>query len=76
MDFITDLPIGGGYNCIFTCVDKLSKNVVLTPCTMGEGLLSAVEVADLFFATVVARFGIPRSVVHDRDPRFTSSFWR
>ena len=76
MDFITDLPLSGGFNCIFTCVDKLTKYVVLTPCFMGEGQLSAVDVADLFFANVVGRFGVPGSVLHERDPRFTSSFWR
>ena len=32
--------------------------------------------ADLFWAHVVARFGVPTSVLHDRDPRFTSAFWR
>ena len=75
MDFITDLPVSDGFNAIFTCVDKLSKYVVLTPCTLGDGELSASRVADLFFQGVVARFGVPRSVLHDRDPRFTSAFW-
>ena len=75
MDFITDLPDSGGYNAIFTCVDKLSKYVVLTPCVMGDGILSASAVADMFFASIIARFGVPRSVLHDRDPPFTSAFW-
>ena len=76
MDFITDLPLSRQCNCIFTCVEKLSKYTVLIPCLMGEGALGAVDIADLFFAHVVSRFGVPRSVLHDRDPRFTSSFWK
>ena len=76
MDFITDLPESNGYNCIFTCVEKLTKYVVTIPCKMGDGSLSASDVADLFFVHVVSRFGVPRSVLHERDPRFTSSFWR
>ena len=76
MDFITDLPLSDGMNCIFTCVEKLSKYVVVIPCFMGDGELSASDVADLFFADIVARFDVPKSVLHDHDPRFTSGFWR
>ena len=76
MDFITDLPLSDGMNAIFTCVEKLSKYVVVVPCHMGDWDLSAFDVADLFFAHVVARFGVPKSVLHDRDPRFTSGFWK
>ena len=43
---------------------------------MGEGALSAQAVAQLFFDNVVRLFGLPRVVLHDRDPRFTSHFWR
>ena len=41
MDFIKSLPEDQGCNTIFTCIDKLTKLVRLTPCHMGEGLLSA-----------------------------------
>ena len=77
MDFITDLPACGplGYNGIFTCVDRLTKFIRLVPVVIGAGELSAETVARLFFANVVLLFGIPREVVHDRDPRFTGSFW-
>ena len=48
----------------------------LTPCFVGEGRLGAPSVARLFFDAVVRFFGCPRKVLHDRDPRFTSNFWR
>ena len=32
--------------------------------------------AKLFLHHVVRRFGIPSELVHDRDPRFVSAFWR
>ena len=35
MDFVTNLPDHNGYNCIFTCVDRLTKMVKLIPCCMG-----------------------------------------
>ena len=76
MDFITDLPPCGGFNGIYTCVDKLTKFVKLIPVSIGEGALSAPEVARLFFEHVVRLFGIPHVVLHDRDARFTAHFWR
>lgn len=61
---------------MYTCVDKLTKYVKLSPCFVGEGQLDAPAVADLFFTNVVRTFGMPAAVLHDRDPRFTSAFWR
>ena len=42
---------------------------------MAEGKLSASTVASLFFAHVVRHFGVPSTVLSDRDPRFTAAFW-
>ena len=53
MDFITDLPPCGGFNGIYTFVDKLTKFGQLIPILLGEGALSAPEVARLFFDHVV-----------------------
>ena len=39
MDFITDLPPCGGFNGLYTCVDKLAKFVKLIPILIGEGAL-------------------------------------
>ena len=76
MDFITDLPPCGGFNGIYTCIDKLTKVCQAYPCFIGEGALSAPEVACLFFEHVVQLFGIPHVVLHDRDAHFTAHFWR
>ena len=53
IDYITDLPPCGGFNGIFTCIDKLMKFAKLIPVSLGEGALSAPEVARLFFEHVV-----------------------
>ena len=74
MNFITDLPPCGGFNGIYICVDKLTKFVKLIPVLIGEGALSAPEVARLFFKHVVQLFGIPCVVLHDRDAHFTAHF--
>ena len=71
MDFITDIPPCGGFNRIYTCIDKLPKFVKLIPILIGEGALSTSEVACLFFEHVVQFFGIPCVVLHDCDAHFT-----
>lgn len=76
MDFMVGLPpvvyAGVTVDAIFTVTDYLSKMVVLVPLASTA---SAAEVATLFFRAVVSRFGIPTSIVSDRDPKFTSTFW-
>ena len=37
--------------------------------------LSAKQVAQIYFYSVVRQFGLTDNVVHDRDPRFTAEFW-
>ena len=74
MDFITQLPMTkSGHDAIVVWVDKLSKMVHLVPTTTT---VDAPQVAKLFMREVVRLHGVPESIVSDRDPRFTSSFWR
>ena len=76
MDFITDLPPCNGFNGIYTCVNKLTKFVKLVTVLLGEGALSAPEVAQLFFEHVVQLFGIPCIVLCHCDAHFIAHFWR
>src|SRR6185437_5426663 len=74
MDLITKLPeTTKGNDAIIVFVDKFSKMVhyaaTTTTCT-------AVEVARIFFDTVVKVHGVPKHIISDRDPRFTSRFWK
>ena len=74
MDFITHLPVtASGHNSIVTFVDRLSKYVYFVACKHD---ITAEQLATVFIATVVARHGLPRRLVSDRDPRFTSRFWK
>ena len=76
LDFVTDLPPARGFNCVLTVIDRLTKFTRLIPCTMGEDKLSAAQVAKLLFENIVRFFGVPKELVHDRDPRFTAHLWR
>ena len=46
-------PLYGGFNGIYTCIDKLTEFVKLIPFSIEEGSLSSPEVACLFFEHVV-----------------------
>ena len=74
MDLITQLPkTETCHDAIVVFVDKLSKMAHYVA-TRTE--VTAPELAQLFFVEVVRHHGLPESIVSDRDPRFTSIFWR
>ena len=76
MDFITGLPDINGFNALLVCVDEFGKLCWLIPCSSGENEFSAPATAKLFFEHIVRLYGVPRVVLHDRDPRFTAAFWK
>ena len=57
---------------MFSVVDHFSKLVTFVPCVTSS---TAVDVAQSFFDHVVYKFGMPKKIVSDRDPRFLSDFW-
>ena len=73
MDFITELPDSLGYDAILVIVDKLTKYAIFIP---TNGTVNEEGTAKLFFEHVLSKFGIPRQIVSDRDPRWTSTFWK
>jgi hypothetical protein len=58
---------------ILTVVDRFSKSAHFVALSHPY---TATTVARVFFAEVVRLHGIPSSIVSDRDPVFTRSFWR
>ena len=74
MDLITQLPTSKNkHDAIVVFVDKLTKMVHIVP-TVTK--IASPELAQLFFREVVRLHGVPKSIVSDRDPRFTSNFWK
>lgn len=73
LDFILGLPLYHGNSVILVVVDRFSKGIHL-------GMLPAAHtahvVASLFIEIVGKIYGLPRSLVSDRDPLFLSHFWR
>ena len=73
MDFITSLLELQGYDAIFVMVDRFSKLAHMVP-TLGTA--TALETAKLFLNAWWRHHELPRVIVSDRDPKFTSAFWR
>ena len=54
-------------------VDKLTKAVHFIPLKTTH---REVDVVDIFLKEVARLHGIPKTIVSDMDPKFTSNFWK
>lgn len=73
LDFVEALPKVCGKSVILTVVDRFCKYCHFIPLAHPY---SAESVAQAFFAEIVRLHGMPQSMVSDRDPVFTSTFWK
>jgi len=64
------LPLGIGRNGLHRSFDSMVHVIPM------RSSASASDVAWQFLDKVVKLHGFPKSIVSDRDPRFTSKFWR
>ncbi|GJS32893.1 putative reverse transcriptase domain-containing protein [Tanacetum coccineum] len=72
MDFITKLPKSShGFDTIWVIVDRLTKFAHFLPIRENDPLD---KLSRLYLNRIVARHGIPVSIIYDRDGRFTSNF--
>ncbi|GJS30541.1 putative reverse transcriptase domain-containing protein [Tanacetum coccineum] len=74
MDFVMKLPKSSqGYDTNWVIVDRLTKSIIFIPIREIDPME---KLARMYLKKVVTRHGIHVSYICDRDPRFTSSFWR
>jgi len=73
MDFTVSLPPSKGFDAIMVVVGRFSKMTHFIP-TKDE--VTAQETGRLFFSHIFKHHGLPKDIVSDRDPKFTSKFWR
>ncbi|GJY63224.1 reverse transcriptase domain-containing protein [Tanacetum coccineum] len=74
MDFVTKLPrTSSGHDTIWVIVDRLTKSAHFLP--MREDYKMD-RLARLYLNEIVARHGVPISIISDHDSRFTSRFWQ
>ena len=74
MDFVTHLSRSTkGHDSVWVIVDRLTKCAHFLPMNQKW---SMDKLAELYVQEVVRLHGVPESIVSDRDPRFTSQFWK
>jgi len=74
MDWVTSLSPGSAasFNACLVVVDRYSKTPIFVPCFKED---TAMDTAVLFWNRVMPRTGMPKIIISDRDPKFTSEFW-
>ncbi|GAU10603.1 hypothetical protein TSUD_418240, partial [Trifolium subterraneum] len=74
MDFATGLPCNQkGEDSIWVIMDRLTKSAHFIAV---KSTYKASRYAEIFLEEIVKLHGVPLSIVSDRDPTFTSHFWR
>ncbi|GKA51239.1 putative reverse transcriptase domain-containing protein [Tanacetum coccineum] len=74
MDFVTKFPkTATGHDMIWVIVDRLTKSAYFLPMREDESLTKLMK---HYLKEVVLRYGMPVSIISDRDGRFTSHFLR
>nr|GEY69184.1 putative reverse transcriptase domain-containing protein [Tanacetum cinerariifolium] len=74
MDLITKLPRSRSrYDAIWVIVDKLIKSAHFLAIRKD---FNTEKLARLYIDVIVARHGVPMSIISDRDGRFTLHFWQ
>jgi hypothetical protein len=74
MDFIIGFPrTSNQHDSIMVVVDKLTKFAHFIPLKTTH---KVADVADIFLKEVAHLHGIPKTIVSDRDLKFTLNFWK
>ena len=73
LDFIIGLPTSQGNTTILVVIDRLTKYAHFGALPTHY---TASKVVELFTHIVIRLHGVPRTLVLDRDPVFTSQLWK
>lgn len=74
MNFVSRLPrCSTRSDAVWVIVDRLTKSIHFLPMKMT---FQPDRLANLYIPEVVRLHGIPAFIVSDRDPSFTSRFWK
>ena len=73
MDFVGGLPMSRkGHDYLYIVVDRFRKMCILIACKKN---ITTEKTNNIFFQNVWIHFGLPTSIVSDRDSRFVGNFW-
>jgi hypothetical protein len=73
MDYMSGLSsTKQGNDYVFVVIDRFSKMAIFTACKKN---VTVAETTKFFFEQVWVHFGIPQTIISDRDNRFLNTFW-
>ncbi|MBW0500134.1 hypothetical protein O181_039849 [Austropuccinia psidii MF-1] len=75
MDWVTGLVPEGkeSFNGCLIPVDRFSKGMGCLPFHKED---TGMDTALLFWNNIISTCGVPKIIISDRDPNFTSEFWK
>jgi len=73
MDFVGPIPKCNGLDMILIMTDRLTNYVRIVP---TRSTATARDIAQIVYESWYRLFGLPHSIVSDRDKLFTSHFWK
>ena len=74
MDFVSSFPLTQKkHDSVWVIVDRLTKSAHFLPVRLDYSMDQLVK---MYVKEIVRLHGTPLSIVSDRDPRFTSRFWK
>ena len=73
LDFIVGLSKISDLGSILVVIDCFSKYVTFIP---AQKYCTTEDTTRHIFKNVAKYWGVPQSIINDRDPRFTRSFWK
>ncbi|MBW0586204.1 hypothetical protein O181_125919 [Austropuccinia psidii MF-1] len=74
MSWVTGLVPGGKekFNACLIIVDRFRKSLRCLPFHKED---TSMDTALLFWNKIISTCGVPKIIISDRDPKFTSEFW-
>ncbi|MBW0525048.1 hypothetical protein O181_064763 [Austropuccinia psidii MF-1] len=74
MDWVTGIGPGGkeNLNAFLIIVDRFSKSMGCLKCHKED---TSMDTPLLLWNNIISTCGVPKIIISDRDPRFTSEFW-
>ena len=74
MDFVKSFPnTPRWHDATWVIVDRLTKSAHFISTNIS---FPVSQLAEIYIREIVKLHGVPSSIVSDRDPRFTSRFWK
>jgi hypothetical protein len=74
IDFISKFPkTTRKHNSIMVVVDKLTKVAHFIPIKLDH---KETNIANIYLKEIIKLHGIPKEIILERDPKFSSNFWK